>query len=196
VYSLGGTLYFLLTGRPPFQTASTAETIRQVIEVDPVPLRRLNPEVPRDLETICLKCLRKEGANRYATAAALADDLGRWLDGKPIVARPVSRGERAWLWCKRRPAVAGLSAAVVIIAVVGSLVAVERQNAVRAEELVASLVNADVRQVPEILKQLHENARWTSRSGTSPWRRPPNWRIRSTPSAGNWLKSPNSRRIN
>jgi len=157
VYSLGATLYFLLTGRPPFQTASTAETIRQVIEAEPVAIRRLNPAVSRDLETICLKCLRKEPAKRYATAADLAADLGRWLENKPIQAHPVSRGERAWLWCKRRPAVAVLSAAVVIISVVGSLVAVERQNSLRATGLVESLVSADVAQVPQIMAELENH---------------------------------------
>ncbi|HEV3025497.1 MAG TPA: serine/threonine-protein kinase, partial [Pirellulales bacterium] len=124
VYSLGATLYFLLTGRPPFQTASTAETVRQVIEVEPVPLRRLNPAIPRDLETICLKCLRKEQVRRYPTAAALAADLGRWLEHKPIVARPFGQGERAWLWCKRRPAVAAMIG-VTVVAILGSGIAVK-----------------------------------------------------------------------
>ncbi|HEV3022008.1 MAG TPA: SUMF1/EgtB/PvdO family nonheme iron enzyme [Pirellulales bacterium] len=160
VYSLGATLYFLLTGRPPFQTASRAETIRQVIEAEPVAIRRLNPAIPRDLETICLKCFRKELAKRYSTAAALAADLERWLEGKPIVARPVGRRERAWLWCKRRPAVATLSAAVVVILVVGSLVAWERLNAVRAAELVESLATADAAEVAQIIKRLRAYGRW------------------------------------
>ncbi|HEV3022994.1 MAG TPA: protein kinase, partial [Pirellulales bacterium] len=142
VYSLGATLYFLLTGRPPFQTASAAETVRQVIEVEPVPLRRLNPAVPRDLETICLKCLRKEQARRFPTGAALADDLGRWLDGKPIVARSVRPEERAWLWCKRRPVVAGLSAALLMITTVGTLGAVEWQKRTRASAAVENVLTA------------------------------------------------------
>jgi serine/threonine protein kinase/formylglycine-generating enzyme required for sulfatase activity len=160
VYSLGATLYFLLTGRPPFQTASTADTVRQVVDTEPAPVRRLNPAVPRDLETVCLKCLRKEQARRYPTAVALADDLGRWSEGKPIVARPVRPPERAWLWCKRRPAVAGLSATVVVILLAGSLIAVERQNAEHAAGLVERLLGAPMHAVPTIIGELAPCRRW------------------------------------
>ena len=154
VYSLGATLYYLLTARPPFQAASTVETIRQVIDTEPAPLRRLNSAVPRDLETICLKCLRKESAKRYSTAADLADDLNRWLENKPIVARPVSRVEKAWLWCKRRPAVASLLVTIVVLAAVGTLVATERQNATRAEGLVEGLLKADTAQLSAIIADM------------------------------------------
>ena len=82
------------------------ETLEQVLRVAPVPPRRLNARIPRDLDTIALKCLEKNPSRRYASAVALADDLGRWLDGKPIVARPVSPIEHIWRWCRRRPAVA------------------------------------------------------------------------------------------
>ncbi|HEV3024191.1 MAG TPA: hypothetical protein VGX76_17060, partial [Pirellulales bacterium] len=160
VYSIGAVLYCLLTGRPPFQAASPMDTLLQVLGREPVAPRLLNSKLPRDLQTICLKCLRKETAKRYPTAATLAADLGRWLDGKPIVARPVGRGERAWLCCKRRPAVAALSAAIVIISMVGSWVAVERQNAVYAEGLVDSLVKADIGQVRGLMRQMGEYARW------------------------------------
>lgn len=110
IYALGAILYELLVGRAPFDGGSAAETITQLLNDEPVSPARLRSGLPRDLVTVCLKCLEKSPDRRYATALELADDLKRVRDGEPVAARPVGRVERTVRWCRRRPLVAGLSA--------------------------------------------------------------------------------------
>lgn len=120
VYSLGALLYHLLVARPPFTGATITATLTQVLDVDPIPPRRLNPSVPRDLETICLKCLHKDPARRMPSAMALAEDLSAFLENRPIKARPVSILEKFVLWVRRRPAIAGLTAALGLALALGA----------------------------------------------------------------------------
>jgi WD40 repeat protein len=115
VYGLGGILYYTLTARAPFQGATLETTIHEVLNSEPLSPRVLSPSVPRDLETICLKCLEKEASRRYQTAQELAEELGRFLNDEPIHARPVSRTQCAWRWCRRKPALAGSLAAVAVL---------------------------------------------------------------------------------
>ena len=120
VYGLGAILYTLLAGKAPFGGDSVIDTLEQVKLRVPDPPSGPNREVARDLQTICLKCLEKDPARRYATALALATDLDRYLRGEPIAARRVGRVERTWLWAKRRPAIAALSAATVLAVLAGT----------------------------------------------------------------------------
>ena len=133
VYGLGAILYAVLTGRAPCGGDSVEETLEQVRNSAPSPPSKINPRVPRDLETICLKCLEKDPARRYASAQALADDLGRYLADEPITARPTGALERGWLWCKRNPWLAGAIgttiAALVAAAVISLVFAAEQTKA-------------------------------------------------------------------
>ena len=118
-YSLGAILYELLVGRPPFVGATTMETVLQVTKNEPIPPKRLQLDVPSDLETICLRCLQKEPSKRYANCFELAEDLHRFLAAEPILARPIGRTERLWRWCKRNPKPAASAATILILLVSG-----------------------------------------------------------------------------
>jgi WD40 repeat protein/tRNA A-37 threonylcarbamoyl transferase component Bud32 len=121
-YAIGATLYELLTGRPPFRGTTPLETMEQVRAIEPVPPSRLVPKLPRDIETICLKCLQKEPGKRYESALALAEDLRRFQAGDPILARRIGGAERVWRWCRRNPLVAALAGAVAAALILGTIV--------------------------------------------------------------------------
>jgi len=138
VYSLGAILYHVLTGRAPFCAESVEETLVQLLNHEPVPPRVLNPAVPRDLETICLKCLEKDPPRRYRTAQEVAEELERFLRNEPILARPAHALEKSWRWCRRRPAIAALVATVTLLLVAiaaGSTIAAFR---IKRAELIAT----------------------------------------------------------
>jgi serine/threonine-protein kinase len=170
VWALGVMLYEMLTGQPPFRGVQVLDTLQLVVEREPVPPSRLQPKLPRDLETICLKCLEKRPPRRYATAAALAEDLRRFLEGRPIQARPVGRIERAAKWARRRPAAVALLAltALLLLAAVGGLLWDQqrrfeqvRQQAEREQrtKYLNLEVTAALRDGARPLQQLHEQLR-------------------------------------
>lgn len=176
IYSLGAILYECLTGRPPFRAATAVDTVMQVVREEPVPPSQLAPRLPRDLETICLKCLQKVPGRRYASAAALGDDLQRYLDGKPIAARPVSRAERAWKLARRHPALsiaamavfAVLMTAISIVGWKNQQVSAERDQAFQARNAAVAeqaknqqLVELAIEQQERLLSRI-TSAEWST----------------------------------
>lgn|GEM_PF-5224921 len=155
VHALGAMLYHCVAGRPPFLGQTIADTLNHVVHGEPVRLRMLVPGVSRDLETIVHRCLEKEPGRRYASAKELAADLRRFLRREPIQARPVSRAERVWRWCRRRPAVAGLLGATMVLlaaVAIGSPVAAWRIRAER-ERAEDNLYAADMNLAQQALAQ-------------------------------------------
>jgi WD40 repeat protein/tRNA A-37 threonylcarbamoyl transferase component Bud32 len=135
IYALGVMLYELLTARVPFQGATFADTMILAVRQEAVPPRRLQPNIPRDLETICLKCLEKTPGKRYESAEALADDLARWADGRAIRARSVGMLGRSVRWAKRNPTVALLWVAIMLVAVAGVAGVLWKWNEARANAI-------------------------------------------------------------
>jgi hypothetical protein len=165
VYALGATLYECLTGRPPFKAATPLDTILQMLGEEPVPPRQFSARIPIDLETICLKCLRKEPAQRYATARELAEDLRRQQEGRPILARPIGRWGRAVKWVRRNPVVASMSASLAVllavIAVGGIVMNLDLKIALkRAEDREREAVTAERGQREQVLEGLLTEARY------------------------------------
>jgi serine/threonine protein kinase/tetratricopeptide (TPR) repeat protein len=158
VYALGVILYEALTGRPPFLAASLFEVLEQIRSQEPTPLRRLRTSIPRDLDTICLFCLQKDPRRRYASAALLADDLRRFLDGVPIQARPVSMSERSLKWIRRKPAVAALMG-MTLLSIAGAMVVTANHNAalrkqVRRAEAEESRADHNYRQAQKTIQDM------------------------------------------
>jgi serine/threonine protein kinase/formylglycine-generating enzyme required for sulfatase activity len=157
IYGLGAILYELLTGRPSFRAETPLDTLQLVISEEPVPPRRLQPKVPRDLDTICLKCLEKDPRRRYASAALLAGDLQRFLEERPIVARLPGLLDRTLKWTRRRPAQAALLVSALVLTLsllVAGLVYARRLEQARAAGLVRSVKDADIGAVPRLVEEL------------------------------------------
>ncbi len=159
VYALGAILYEALTGRPPFRADTTAETLRQVVEQEPTPPSRWNATVPRDLEVICLKCLRKEPHRRYPSAAALAADLRRFERGEPIAARPTGPLERSVRWARRRPTAAALAAALLATALLALALAGGGLWLIGQRQATGRYAEQDLREADRLMQQSDLTAR-------------------------------------
>ncbi len=170
VYSLGVIFYELLTGELPFR-GSRVMMIHQVLHEDPRPPRKINDKIPRDLETVCLKCLHKEPARRYQTVRELADDVRRWQKGEPVQARPVGALERGWRWCRRNPAVAVASlvsaAALIVVAGLSLTVAIQQSRQAELEAAAASDLRREKQQTQDALDTVDEHRRQQQRLAAS-----------------------------
>jgi len=157
VYGLGAVLYQLLTGHPPFAGSTTYETVRMVLETQPRQPRLCNPKVDRDLETICLKCLEKEPARRYASGQALAEDIERFLRNEPIRSRRSSQLEHVWRWCKRKPLVASLIAALILVVAIALTSALWELRRVQAERVLVKRANLSEQEKARLTVQQTKN---------------------------------------
>ncbi|APZ91330.1 protein kinase domain-containing protein [Fuerstiella marisgermanici] len=159
VYSLGAILYCLITGRPPFQASTAVDTLRLVLDFEPTPPRQLNPLVGCDIETICLRCLQKDPARRFASARELAEELKRWQNHQPIQSRPVSRFERLQRWCRRNPTTAALSSLLLLVLVTLAVLTpgyIERRVSLRYQsEQIASQANSSLGRAADFLREAH-----------------------------------------
>lgn len=174
VYGLGALLYHVITGRPPFQGETLSAVLRLVEGADPIAPRQLNPGLPADLETICLKCLEKDPGRRYASAQEVADELGRFQRGEPIRARPLPAAGRLWRLCRRHPAVSALSATVLLLLLtvaLGSVIAALRLQAARQAEQTerekSEAANQELRRTVQVLELRQAEGFFTANDAAS-----------------------------